>query len=93
MLLLLLVSLLLPLLLLPLLLPFGPPTPTLPHSLALAHSLPRLQGETWSIGAGGERYNKWWGENHFGGGLVQKFGSSNTGGCAGREWGCRVRVA
>ncbi len=41
--------------------------------------LPELQGETWSISGGGERYNRWWGENHIGDGLVQKFGNSNTG--------------
>lgn len=38
------------------------------------------QGETWSIGGGGERYNRYWGENHFGDGYVQRFGHSNTGG-------------
>ena len=38
-----------------------------------------LQGETWSISAGGERYNRYWGENHMGNGYVQRFGHSNTG--------------
>ena len=38
-----------------------------------------MQGETWSIDAGGNRYQKWWGENHFGNGWVQKYGNSTTG--------------
>jgi hypothetical protein len=37
------------------------------------------RGETWSETAMGERYQRWWGENHEGGGVVQKFGHSNTG--------------
>lgn len=41
------------------------------------------QGETWSVGGGGERYNRWWGENHQGDGFVQRFGNSSTGGGAG----------
>ena len=27
----------------------------------------------------GHRYQRWWGENHFGDGSVQKFGNSTTG--------------
>lgn len=55
----------------------------------MAHELPTChvaqpassspQGETWSASAGGERYNRWWGENHFGDRWVQKYGHSNTG--------------
>lgn len=37
------------------------------------------RGETWSESAMGDRYQRWWGENHEGGGVVQKFGHSNTG--------------
>ena len=37
------------------------------------------RGETWSETAMGERYQRWWGENHEGAGVVQKFGHSNTG--------------
>ena len=37
------------------------------------------QGETWSVGAQGERYQRWWGEDHFGNGWVRKHGNSNTG--------------
>ncbi|KAK9867047.1 hypothetical protein WJX84_003121 [Apatococcus fuscideae] len=36
-------------------------------------------GETWSIGAGGEAFNRWWGEDHRGGGSVRKHGSSTAG--------------
>lgn len=42
-----------------------------------------LQGETWSVSTAGERYNRWWGENHMGDGYVQKFGNSTTGGWGG----------
>lgn len=38
-----------------------------------------VQGETWSVGALGERYQRWWGEDHFGDGWVRKHGNSNTG--------------
>lgn len=38
-----------------------------------------LQGETWSVDASGSRYQRWWGENHFGNGWVQKHGNSTTG--------------
>ena len=37
------------------------------------------KGETWSEQGPNERYNRWWGENHQGGGVVQKFGNSSTG--------------
>ena len=37
------------------------------------------QGETWSVDANGERYQRWWGEDHFGNGWVRKHGNSNTG--------------
>ncbi len=37
------------------------------------------QGETWSVGGDGRRFNRWWGENHFGDGWVQKFGNSTDG--------------
>ena len=36
-------------------------------------------GETWSEPAGGEKYQRWWGEKHMGEGRVQKFGNSTTG--------------
>ena len=35
------------------------------------------------MSGGGEAYNRYWGENHFGDGYVQRFGHSNTGGRAG----------
>jgi hypothetical protein len=38
-----------------------------------------VQGETWSVAASGDRYQRWWGENHFGNGWVQRFGNSTTG--------------
>lgn len=34
-------------------------------------------GETWS--ENGTKYQRWWGENHFGDGTVQKYGNSTTG--------------
>ena len=37
------------------------------------------QGETWTLSAGGERYQRWWGEDHFGNGWVRKHGNSTTG--------------
>ncbi|GMH35329.1 hypothetical protein BSKO_03197 [Bryopsis sp. KO-2023] len=37
------------------------------------------EGETWNIDGGGHRYQKWWGENHFGDGYVQKYGNSSSG--------------
>eukprot|EP00887_Chlorella_sp_A99_P002492 scaffold10.g2492.t1 len=37
------------------------------------------QGETWSVSADTNRYNRWWGENHFGDGWVQRFGNSTSG--------------
>ncbi|KAG2445102.1 hypothetical protein HYH02_008969 [Chlamydomonas schloesseri] len=36
-------------------------------------------GEVWSAGGGGERYNRWWNEEHYGDGRVRKWGNSNTG--------------
>ena len=38
-----------------------------------------LQGETWSIDGASNRYQQWWGENHFGNGWVQKYGNSTNG--------------
>lgn len=38
-----------------------------------------MQGETWSIGAGGETFNRWWGEDHHGDRRVRKHGSSTAG--------------
>lgn len=37
------------------------------------------QGETWYEDANCQRYQRWWGENHFGDGLVHKFGHSTEG--------------
>jgi hypothetical protein len=31
------------------------------------------------VSGGGERYNRWWGENHLGDRAVQKYGHSSTG--------------
>ena len=31
-----------------------------------------VQGETWNETAGGDKYQRWWGENHHGNGWVQK---------------------
>ncbi len=39
----------------------------------------RAQGEWWTVDAGGERYQRWWGEDHFGNGWVRKHGRSTTG--------------
>lgn len=36
-------------------------------------------GETWSAGANGERYNRWWGEDHYGDGTVRRHGNSTGG--------------
>ncbi|CAG9463494.1 unnamed protein product [Pedinophyceae sp. YPF-701] len=36
-------------------------------------------GETWNEEADGYRYNRWWGEDHMGGGQVRKHGHSTTG--------------
>ena len=42
------------------------------------------KGETWSVDGGGHRYQRWWGEEHFGNGWVRRFGNSTTGThCAG----------
>ena len=38
-----------------------------------------MQGETWNVDAHSNRYQRWWGENHFGNGWVQKYGNSTTG--------------
>ena len=64
-----------------------PPHPPPPPPPPPTHTPHTLQGETWSVSAGGERYNKWWGENHLGEGLVQKYGNSNTGGWVGGKEG------
>ncbi|KAK9822741.1 hypothetical protein WJX74_002486 [Apatococcus lobatus] len=37
------------------------------------------KGETWSIGAGGETFNRWWGEDHLGDRRVRKHGNSTAG--------------
>lgn len=37
------------------------------------------RGESWSEDSNGHRYDRWWGENHFGDGFVQKFGHSTDG--------------
>lgn len=37
------------------------------------------KGETWSVDGGGHRYQRWWGEEHFGNGWVRRFGNSTTG--------------
>ena len=54
-----------------------------PYAIAHSDPLPpspwQVQGETWSVGADGRRYNRWWGENHYGEGWVQKFGHSTEG--------------
>lgn len=39
------------------------------------------QGEVWSQGADGGRYQRWWGEDHYGDGWVRRHGNSTTG-----EW-------
>lgn len=49
------------------------------HPSASLKRTMRAQGETWSVGAEGDRYSRWWGENHFGNGWVQKYGNSTTG--------------
>jgi hypothetical protein len=36
-------------------------------------------GEVWSVDAGGGRYQRWWGEQHQGGGAVRRYGHSTTG--------------
>jgi len=37
------------------------------------------KGETWSSGADGSSYNRWWAEDHLGGGWVRKHGHSTGG--------------
>lgn len=39
------------------------------------------KGETWSVDGAGHRYQRWWGEEHFGNGWVRRFGNSTTGVC------------
>ena len=36
-------------------------------------------GEVWTAGRGGERYNRWWNEEHLGNGCVRKYGNSTSG--------------
>ena len=36
-------------------------------------------GEVWSAGADGGRYQRWWGEDHLGGGRVRRHGHSTGG--------------
>ncbi len=38
-----------------------------------------MQGETWSVDGGGHRYQRWWGEDHYGDGWVRRHGHSTTG--------------
>jgi hypothetical protein len=53
------------------------------HAVHTAGVPLRLQGtkkgETWSVDGGGHRYQRWWGEEHFGNGWVRRFGNSTTG--------------
>ena len=60
----------------------------IPEKTHLAVRGAAAQGETWSVDANGERYQRWWGEDHFGNGWVRKHGNSNTG-----ERSDRVRVS
>lgn len=46
------------------------------------------KGETWSVDGGGHRYQRWWGEEHFGNGWVRRFGNSTTGAHAARRSFC-----
>eukprot|EP00898_Chlorokybus_atmophyticus_P002946 jgi/Chlat1/3652/Chrsp238S03649 len=39
----------------------------------------RKSGENWSKEEGSEQYSRTWGENHFGNGMIQKYGHSTTG--------------
>lgn len=43
------------------------------------HTTDALQGETWSISPTGERFQRWWGEDHHGEGSVRLHGHSTTG--------------
>ena len=36
------------------------------------------QGEWWTVDDDGQRYQRWWGEDHFGNGWVRKHGHSTT---------------
>lgn len=52
-----------------------------PHRLAMG-SCPTCavpQGETWSVSPEGERFNRWWSEDHAGDGGVRKRGHSTAG--------------
>ena len=44
------------------------------------------KGETWSVDGAGHRYQRWWGEEHFGNGWVRRFGNSTTGEHAACGW-------
>jgi hypothetical protein len=35
--------------------------------------------QVWSVGAGGDRYQRWWGEQHLGDMRVRRHGHSTTG--------------
>ena len=35
--------------------------------------------QVWSAGGGGERYNRWWNEEHYGDGRVRRWGNSTSG--------------
>lgn len=39
----------------------------------------RKNGEVWTVGADGGRYQRWWGEEHPGGGVVRRHGHSTSG--------------
>ncbi len=56
-------------------------TAALPQPLKVkhAHAQGGKKGETWSVDGGGHRYQRWWGEEHFGNGWVRRFGNSTTG--------------
>ncbi|KAI8103336.1 hypothetical protein M9435_004675 [Picochlorum sp. BPE23] len=43
------------------------------------HGVGEKNGETWQEIPGQDKYQRWWGENHFGDGRVQKHGNSSTG--------------
>ena len=43
--------------------------------------------QVWSVGAGGERYQRWWGEQHLGDRAVRRHGHSTGGKHRGGEGG------
>uniref|UniRef100_A0A383VYZ1 Uncharacterized protein n=1 Tax=Tetradesmus obliquus TaxID=3088 RepID=A0A383VYZ1_TETOB len=46
---------------------------------AFANGRGEKNGEVWSVGAGGDRYQRWWGEQHLGDMRVRRHGHSTTG--------------